>query len=688
TGSRDPIVVLGVGWAAGIALEVLGVVLTAALGVRSLAPVLPLALAGAAWWPARRTRLRWPAPRPAPWAAFAVAGAGVAVLSLSVGWLFPSTPLPGVVTSITYDHDTLFYLGIAADALHHWPPTNPSIAGLDLPYHLWAFARQAGEARATGIDLPVVAFRLDTSTTAMALVLAVAALARTAGAGAFGSGLAALLAIAVGEIDLHPNEPFPFRGLLLQELALDPSTGVALVLFTGAATALWHVVRDPRHWGGIALAALLLFGAVGAKAPTVPVLLGGTLVFGAWHLLHRRRPGRGLVIAAALSGIALTLGFLLLYAGATNGTLAFAPLAAFEQMRLVEALRSAGESGQIPGWSMIPGALQSVVLGVIGLAGLAATQLAAAALGRRGLGAAGDERGAMDSWLAALTVAGALPFLLFTLGGDEVYFVLFGLLAGGVLAAVRFERHAWCAVGGAGRRRLAAAGAGATAIGLVAAWWIDERGAELTLSVRPTAIAIAAALAVAVGLWRLRSSGAQLGALACAALMGLGLLDGVLDTVPRGIEAARSGTPVYETGGRGLDDGLLAGLSWVREQTPRRSIIAVNNHFIDDEGSDPRAFQYSAFTQRRVYLQSWLYTPGAFRVGRERVLHDGLQPYPTRANINAAAFAGAPGPLRQLRRAGVTHLVVDRRYGPPITGRLRRVGPPAFSNASVMIFAL
>lgn len=195
TGSRDPIVVLGVGWAAGMALEVLGVVLTAALGVRSLAPVLPLAIAGAAWWPGRRTRLRWPAPRPAPWAAFAMSGAGVAVLLLSVGRLFPSTPLPGVVTSITYDHDTLFYLGIAADALHHWPPTNPSIAGPDLPYHLWAFARQAGEARATGIDLPVVAFRLDTSTTAMALVLAVAALARTAGAGAFGSGLAALLAI-------------------------------------------------------------------------------------------------------------------------------------------------------------------------------------------------------------------------------------------------------------------------------------------------------------------------------------------------------------------------------------------------------------------------------------------------------------------------------------------------------------
>lgn len=687
SGCRDSLIVLGAGCAAGMALEVLGVVVAANLGVWWLAPLVPAFTASTVWYLTRRPRLRWPSPPPGPGVAVAVAVSVGLVFLLCLGWLLPFIPLPGTTAGVvSYDYDSLFRLGIAADALHHWPPANPSIAGQDLPYHTWAYVREASEARVTGIDLPVIAFRLDVTTTAIALVLAIGALARTAGAGALGVGLAPLLLLSAGELDLHPDVDFPFSGAVVQYLATDPSTGLGLTLFAGAATALWQLAEDHRDRGRLVLAMLLLFGAIGAKVPAVPVLFGGALLLCAWQLLVRRSLIPGLVAGLSLSAVAVGLGVVFLYSGAGhNPGPALSPLAAIEEMEFIRALRSSGAVGAIPGYDAVPDALQTVILAFAGIAGLAAAALSGLALRRRR--AKTDAcTSSPDGWLVALTLAGALPFLLLNLSGNEIYFAHYGLLAGTVLAAARFDRYAW-QLGCRGRhRRFIAAAAGAMAFGLAAAVWISHRGPELGPSIRPTVLAISLAVALAIGLHRLSHSRTAIGPLICAAIMGLGLLDGPLDTVPRSIDAARHDTVFYATGGRGLTNELLTGLRWIRDRTPNEAVIAVNNHFTDDEGSDPRAFQYSAFSERRVYLQSWLYTPGAARLGSDRV-REGAQPYPELERVNTGAFEGDRGALQELRRAGVGYLVLDRRYG-HASARLSRSATRVFSNPAVVVFEL
>jgi len=222
-------------------------------------------------------------------------------------------------------------------------------------------------------------------------------------------------------------------------------------------------------------------------------------------------------------------------------------------------------------------------------------------------------------------------------------------------------------------------------LGLAAAVWISHRGPELGPSIRPTVLAIMLAVGLAGAVrWLLRRR-ITVGPLICAALIGLALLDSPIDTIPRSIDRAENGT-VSSSGGRGLTKELFAGLRWIRQRTPDSSVIAVNNHFTDDAGRDPRAFQYSAFSERRVYLQSWRYTPGTSRIGPDRG-RKGAHPYPKLARINAGAFNGNKRALRALLRAGVTYLVLDRRYGPS-PKRISRSAEQVFSNTALIVFKL
>src|SRR5207248_212945 len=125
---------LVIGWA-------LGFVATAALGARNLQDVYPLvvfAVAGLLW---RRRVAGVPAadtvslPRGWGWAA-----AGLCLLAL--GYLgvqyFGANPLPGQVSRVGYGVDTVWYLSLAGEALHHWPLADPTVAGQPLHYHFFS----------------------------------------------------------------------------------------------------------------------------------------------------------------------------------------------------------------------------------------------------------------------------------------------------------------------------------------------------------------------------------------------------------------------------------------------------------------------------------------------------------------------------------------------------------------------
>jgi hypothetical protein len=130
----------------------------------------------------------------------------------------------------------------------------------------------------------------------------------------------------------------------------------------------------------------------------------------------------------------------------------------------------------------------------------------------------------------------------------------------------------------------------------------------------------------------------------------------------------------------GMTAALYRGLIWVRSHTRPCDVLAVNNH---SGGGDARVRSgyayYSAFAERRVFLESWAYTPsGVF----------GVEPFPGRLALNnSATLRGNPAALRKLGREGVSYVLIDKTHGggarePPSVSRL------VFSNSALDVYHL
>jgi hypothetical protein len=120
----------------------------------------------------------------------------------------------------------------------------------------------------------------------------------------------------------------------------------------------------------------------------------------------------------------------------------------------------------------------------------------------------------------------------------------------------------------------------------------------------------------------------------------------------------------------GITAPLYAGLLWVRQHTTPCDVLAVNNHYDNAPHAESVYFYYSAFTERRVFLESWRYTAGG---------QTGGLPYPERLALNQRAVAQAnPEALRELARKGVSYVLVDKTH----TG-----GPPEPASVSTLVFS-
>ena len=60
--------------------------------------------------------------------------------------------------------------------------------------------------------------------------------------------------------------------------------------------------------------------------------------------------------------------------------------------------------------------------------------------------------------------------------------------------------------------------------------------------------------------------------------------------------------------GKRLTLALYGALAWIRDNTPSSAVIAVNNQWTDTTNRVPLAYQYSGFSERRVFLEGWLYS--------------------------------------------------------------------------------
>ena len=195
---------------------------------------------------------------------------------------------------------------------------------------------------------------------------------------------------------------------------------------------------------------------------------------------------------------------------------------------------------------------------------------------------------------------------------------------------------------------------------------------------RPTAlVALGIAAVVRPGLARGRGGRRprRRRGLALLAAISLGLLNTPLDDgrpgrreAERGEDPTRSTRPPQHPG---LTRELYEGLRWVREHSGEDDRIAVNN-------DTPLYFYYSAFSERRAFLEAWLYSIDAQRIGYRRVARGEEIPFPELRELNAAVFdAARPDAVREMRdEYGVDFLLVDKAHGTGLTrgGRPRRSG--------------
>jgi len=648
---------------------------------------------------------------------------------------FGRTPLPWVLAQVSYDTDVPFSLSLAGEALHHWPMSDPNVSGTPLYYYVAAHVDIAAASTVTGLPLALILFRLAIVPLVLLVVGQMVLAGRLfAGRAAVGVVAAALL-LLVGEFDPEPWYSFPFIGYLFLDVWLSPTFLVGLVFFIAAVVFIGERIGSAqsvrtgwRHWLAIAV---FVTACDASKPPTVAVLGGALVLLVVWQRWVTRRFDRNTAAALGLVCAVSVVFYALIYRHSALG-LDLHPFGSFESMGWVSDARRS--LGNVVGWPV------GVVLGTLGLFG---SQLVGTIALIRLRGRSLD---ASRLFLLALLIVGLLAFVLFHQGGNgQVYFSHYGLVAGTLLSAegivllaarwpaVPALRSAFAIVLAAGsavvllvygvvvrfsfpgpsvpalharvlecilvvaaifaliwlwasptRRSpgLAAAYAGATVV-LLVLWW---RGWNTYLS--HAGYELGAVLAVATASAALLARGPRRRELAFALvilLAGLGALDVPLDQGPRAIDRVRAGQPLSETGRYGLSRGLYQGLTWIREHTPSDAVLAVNNY--REGGGTPTYFYYSAFAERRVFLEGWLFSAESWNVLGADALTSKQVPFPQRLRLDNRVFQHADRrALAVLRHDyGVRYLVADHVQGSS-TPALAGLGRVAFANSAVTVY--
>jgi len=645
---------LATGTALGLVLEIAAYLLASVTGLRSVLPAWPLlVVVPFAAVPALRVHWRRPGYRhrvPAAWSWTVVGVALWYVAYLTDAFLRANQPVP-VNRPQYYMIDQLWLMAITGDAKHHLPPANPGVGAEPLRYHWFAFAHTAVGSLISGVDVPMVMFRLGLPTLA---VLAVALLAlagwRLTGRPWVGPVAAALM-FMIGELAVPGRSPGTFGSILVYYGWSSPSITYGAVLLLPllvlVADRLGSAGRDRGAWALVAIFALAL---PGAKSTELPVLLGGVGLVCLVRLV-RRQPRR---VPWLLGGVLLgsqLLNVAVLYRFDRQGV----RLAPFSV--LISVIGSPQSPPGLADAKLVLYGLGAYALGL-------GTRLAGvAALRRRDWGD--------TEWLLLGTLAAgaAGTLLLWHVSWSQHFFLIAGWPAGAVLSGYGLVRLAE-------RYRLrtgtvTAAVAVALAVGLAVPrllWPLDLTAlpgyGRLPLPYRiplPTYVLSAgvAVLAVAV------AAGFALTRRRCGGFAGLCvLLAAGLWAMPWDARHdANLGTAYHVQ----VTPAQAAGARWLRAHSAVDDLVATNVHRVRPApDSLPLSYWLPAFSERRVLLGSWGYAPRSVEWSAAHRRFGPAPRYwdPAQLAANDAAITDTtPQRLAWLRARGVRWIVVDRAYG-------------------------
>ncbi len=461
---------------------------------------------------------------------------------------------------------------------------------------------------------------------------------------------------------------------------LSPTHAYAVVIAPGvlwvAAALLRHACVRPL--GSWILLVVGLAGLAGAKATFVPMFAAAAACVLVVRSLTLRRLDR---TAAGLLAVTLLVGagaWLLLYRGTTAGM----------DVDLAGTARLYGPRlgfGRGEDWN------RSSLL--------SSTLTFAVAWGLAGAGMLGFLR--RPAWrdpavplVGGFVLAGLVAtFVLNQYAGSQVYFAR----AAFPFAVVGTAWGLTLLVGSPLRRMAVAFGSG---LGL--AWVVNQlsgtrpAGAVGWESTWPWLAVIAGAVLVALILSR---TGPRLGLTGAAALAVVVTLGAGSLAVPTALTHPRAGSacpdgPVRTVCGvRQIPDGGELAARFVRDHSRPGDVVATNAHCAPayDASCDTRAFWLSAYSERRVLLEGWSYTPSANALAAlggpgifDRPFRDPALQY-----ANDVVFTHpARSRLEILRNQyGVRWLVLDRKVA-PAPAALGRLVQQRFTAGSVVVYEL
>lgn len=409
-------------WGLGYVIEVLLFALTAAVNARRLFLALPVLAMLCLAITRRTTRRPIANTREAVPPGIAWAFAAISSLSLVYVWLtyFLDNPLPGTVPVVSYYVDTVHDLALAAEALHHWPMMDPHVHGEAFGYYLFPFMHMAAISQVTGLELPVVVFRLFIVPVFIALSVQTYYLGTVAGRGSRLAGvLCSACVLLAGELDLSTSDMYPFGNIFFIGLLYSPTFLLGLIVFIPVVASVTNLDDEPSRARSTIALSLLLVGCAGTKGQVVPMLLAALLCLLAWVALRERRIHRRALWLSLVTGTLLAGVYAV--AGQRTNLIAFHPLA--------RSPRATNLPGPLP-W-------------VLGFAGLVGVRIVGLTGSLRSIW-----RGASDTttWFLILSAAGIVPAYLFDMASGEFYFLSFSYvvlsaMTGAVLAAAWRSRH-------------------------------------------------------------------------------------------------------------------------------------------------------------------------------------------------------------------------------------------------------
>ncbi|MEV4138645.1 hypothetical protein AB0J72_41585 [Dactylosporangium sp. NPDC049742] len=583
------------------------------------------------------------------WAVAGIAAGFLAYLTAAFLAVNPALPTGG---AHDYMIDQLNLLAVSADLKHHFPLTVPEQGDRTLGYHWFAYGHVAASSLISGVDLPVVWFRLDLPVLAVLAVCLLAVTGRRVAGHPWAGPVAAALMFTVGELVPQQQTPAFFGSITAYYSWSSRSLLFGAALSMPLIAAVVSVLRGGgrRDW---LLVLLFAAGTTGAKSTIVPLFGAGVAAVCAVHLL-RRRPQRTPWLLGALLA-AVTVGAVAVLYGFEGQGLRWGPFAIM--LDFVGSQRHGTTVRDVP-----------LILWGLGAYGIAmGARLAGVLLLRRW-----DDACVFLAGTTAAGVAGTL--CVWHVSWSEHFFVVAAWPCAAILSAtglVRLPgspRALWTALAAAAA--LAAVSVAFTLPVPRHRWWV------------PLPVYALGALVLVAALLLHRRAGV-FGALVVVLFAGAARLP--FDAATN----ANLGVAYHIR----ITPDQVAGARWLRAHSTPAEYVATNVHRVGGSGlmrEQSLAYWISAYSERRVLLGSWGYSPEstesqsrAHRIGPALAYWD-----PERLALNdAAVLDPTPSRLSWLWRQRVRWILVDRAHGTPAAA-LPALTDLAWQRGDVAVYRL